>query len=167
MSNYWWVPDDAEVWAYAVQIGENEANGLNKYKIVKTQKVLSLPANRCLPAPQTLDSEVGDQYPEDLVSLADVNQGAILYNTKQRFAQKKIYTACGSVIMSVNPFQHIPIYGEKMIAKYINPNDITLPTHLYLIPSRAYNMLCSFNKNQSILISGESGAGALWMLYVL
>jgi myosin heavy subunit len=67
----------------------------------------------------------------------------------------------------VNPFQTIPnLYGAKQIAEYRLPyGDSPLPSHVYLIHSRAYANMCKENKNQSILISGESGAGTAMIFF--
>jgi myosin heavy subunit len=168
-AKYFWVPDDIEVWAYAQLVTASpNSNDTTKYKIVKSQKIVAALASKCLPAPNhLLENERVNSYPDDLVSLSDVNQGAILYNTRQRFMQKLIYTSCGMVLMSVNPFELIRgLYGEKEIFKYRNPNQSDLPTHVYSIPSRAYHAMCSFNKDQSILISGESGAGKIHYLTI-
>ena len=103
--------------------------------------------------------------PEDLVFLHDVNQATILNCIRERFIDKKIYTSVGAVLMTVNPFEHIPgIYGPSVIKKYNNPEEKKLPAHVYEIPSRAYENMCRAGGNQSILISGESGAGNL--LYI-
>lgn len=160
-AKYFWVPDDTEVWAYAVLVSTSSNNDLNKYKILKSQKTISCSASKCIAASSHLaESDSTHGHAEDLVSLHDVNHGAILYNTKQRFLNKHIYTSCGTVLMSVNPFEKIPgLYGESVISSYKNPNVTNLPTHVYIIPSRAYQMMTLFNKSQSILISGESGAG--------
>ncbi|KAJ1441480.1 hypothetical protein B484DRAFT_301414, partial [Ochromonadaceae sp. CCMP2298] len=55
---------------------------------------------------------------EDLVFLQDVNQATILSCIRSRFHGQRIYTSVGAVLMSVNPFQPIPIYGKEMIALY-------------------------------------------------
>lgn len=93
---------------------------------------------------------------EDLVSLPEVNQPAILFTTKARFFNKKIYTSLGQVLMLVNPFEKIQeYYGAEVIDRYKNPYAENLPSHLYLVPSRAYNAMITFHRNQSILISGN------------
>ncbi|KAJ1441803.1 P-loop containing nucleoside triphosphate hydrolase protein, partial [Ochromonadaceae sp. CCMP2298] len=96
---------------------------------------------------------------EDLVFLHDVNQATILHCIRDRFKAKKIYTSVGAVLMSVNPFETIKgIYGEAVVARYADA-DAKLPAHVYEVPARAYDNMCRLGGNQSILISGESGAG--------
>ena len=98
--------------------------------------------------------------PEDLVSLPDVNQPSILYCTKSRFMQRNIYTSLGAVLMLINPFERIPkLYAENLHQIYSDPYAEGLASHIYLVPSRAFYSMVLTKKSQSILISGESGAG--------
>jgi myosin-7 len=97
--------------------------------------------------------------PDDLIALAEVNEANILECTKTRFLDSKIYTSMGSVMMSVNPFKSLPLYGYEVIKRYINPFLHGLPPHVYLISSRAFITMRDTGRNQSILFSGESGAG--------
>ena len=99
--------------------------------------------------------------PDDFIGLTEVNSASILHSSRTRFSRKLIYTACGDVLMALNPFERIPnLYNSEQMAAYADSLKIEgLPSHVYQIPSKAYNSMCSFGKNQSILISGESGAG--------
>jgi myosin heavy subunit len=117
------------------------------------------------------------ETPTDLVSLSEVSESQILRAVEQRFAQEEIYTACGSVLMAINPFSIIPgLYGSEVIRRYGNPHTYGLPPHVYLLASRAYFQLQSHGLSQCILIrsvgsiksiffnytsirSGESGSG--------
>lgn len=125
----------------------------------------------CIGSERTLDvekakcREIADrsvifETTDDLISLGEVNDSAILNSTRLRFSQKKIYTSIGSVLMAVNPFARIDgLYSEFKIVEYENPREGDKSAHVYLIPARAYDSMKIFGKNQSILISGESGAG--------
>lgn len=151
----WWVPDEHEVWALAAQIGEEMPNGCVNFMIQKSQKVTSHQLQKCLPA-----SRDGNA-PEDLVYLHDVNQGSILQCIRTRFQERKIYTNIGMVLMTINPFEVIGgLYGKAIMKRYEDPMDRSQNAHVYSIPARAYHNMCSSGEDQSILISGESGAGA-------
>ena len=127
------------------------------FEIISSGKTVSHPSHRCLSATNHITSNAN---PEDLVLLPDVNQASILACTRERFNSKKIYTSLGVVLMVVNPFEFIVgLYGEDVICKYVDPLKKGLLSHVYLVPSRAYKNMCSSGKSQSILISGESGAG--------
>lgn len=106
------------------------------------------------------DRSVIFETTDDLISLGEVNDSAILNSTRLRFSQKIIYTSIGSVLMAVNPFAKIDgLYSPYKILEYENPREGDKGAHVYLIPSRAYDSMKTYGKNQSILISGESGAG--------
>ncbi len=151
----WWVPDEEEVWTLADKVSEELPNGCVNFSIRKSKRIVPLPIDKCLPADISLQ-----QAPEDLVFLPSVNAANILMCARDRFMDKKIYTNIGLVLMAINPFEVIPgLYGKKMIQKYESSADSALPAHVYCIPSRAYQNMCASGKDQSILISGESGAG--------
>lgn len=154
---YWWIPDDTEVWTLATQTGNEMPNGCVKFTSVSTKKLYTLAKSKCFPAPEFI---LNGNPPEDLVMATNVNPPTILYAAKMRFDRGEIYTSCGSVIMSLNPFQSLDgLYGNDVIQKYLNPYDSSLKSHVYLVPSRAYASLTTTGQSQSILISGESGSG--------
>ncbi len=154
LKDMWWVPDDAEVWTLAAQSSAEQPNGCINFLVQKNQKMVAHQREKCLPATNLLNT------PEDLVFLHDVNQATILSCTRSRFNNHKIYTNMGQVLMSVNPFEKIPgLYGNNVIEEFKNPDSKNMAAHVYSIPSRAYANMCRTGGNQSILISGESGAG--------
>jgi myosin heavy subunit len=158
-SKVWWVPDDQEVWTLADKVSEKLPNGCVNFMVYKTKRVVPHILEKCLPA------DLSQQAPEDLVFLSNVNAANILICVRTRFLEKKIYTNMGMVLLSINPFEVIPgLYGPTMIKKYEASSEGSLPAHVYSIPSRAYHNLCNSGKDQSILISGESGAGELYVI---
>lgn len=153
-SQLWWVPDEEVVWALATQSGAKQPNGCINFLLHKDKSIAAFQAENCIQV-------VGElSCPEDLVFLHDVNQASILNCIRERFLEKRIYTSVGAVLMTVNPFERIPgIYGPSVIKKYSNPDEKKPQAHVYEIPARAYDNMCRAGGNQSILISGESGAG--------
>ncbi|RYH31297.1 hypothetical protein EON65_02935 [archaeon] len=153
-NDLFWVPDDQDVWTLASQSGVILPNGLVSFVVHKTKKVVALPKEKCLPA-------VKDQgTPEDLIQLPDVNPASILACVRARFQDQKIYTSIGMVLMSINPFRLINgLYGKQVIKQYEDPMAKNLSAHVYMVPARAYYDMCVSGRDQSILISGESGAG--------
>lgn len=150
----WWVPCEVDVWALATQASAELPNGCINFTLHRDKTTVPFQASSCILAQGELN------IPEDLVFLHDVNQATILNCIRERFSAQKIYTSVGSVLMSVNPFETIKgIYGQEMVARYSTPEAKSRPAHVYEVPSRAYANMCRAGGNQSILISGESGAG--------
>ncbi|XP_040493088.1 LOW QUALITY PROTEIN: unconventional myosin-Ia [Ursus maritimus] len=96
---------------------------------------------------------------EDLVLLEPLEQGSLLKNLQQRYEHKEIYTYIGNVLISVNPYQQLPIYGPEFIAKYRDYTFYELQPHIYALANVAYQSLRDRDRDQCILITGESGAG--------
>ena len=106
---------------------------------------------------------------DDLLLLGDLDEQTLLHNTRVRFGKEKIYTFIGMpILIAVNPYKHLNIYDDKTISLYkkyflklkTNPNNSDSPTpHLYHIGEAAYQDMLNEKKNQSIIISGESGSG--------
>uniref|UniRef100_A0A8C4QH89 Myosin motor domain-containing protein n=1 Tax=Eptatretus burgeri TaxID=7764 RepID=A0A8C4QH89_EPTBU len=70
-----------------------------------------------------------------------------------------VQTYIGNVVVSLNPYKSMPIYTPANIEQYRNSNMFELPPHIYAITDEAYRSLRDQDKNQCILITGESGAG--------
>ncbi|KAK6590362.1 myosin-related [Cryptosporidium xiaoi] len=100
----------------------------------------------------------------NLLVLGDYCEGALLHNVRTRYYQDKIYTCIGNLILiSINPYKHIPdLYGDKQLNMYKNRVDNSneeLSPHIFKMAQNAYDALFREGKNQSIIITGESGAG--------
>jgi len=99
----------------------------------------------------------------DLTSLSYLHEPAVLYNLKVRFLdQRSIYTWCGIVLVAVNPFTDLAIYGDETISTYhesASSGSTQLDPHIYAVAEDAYSKLERESRNQSLIVSGESGAG--------
>ncbi|XP_042554711.1 unconventional myosin-Ia [Dipodomys spectabilis] len=96
---------------------------------------------------------------EDLVLLEPLEEKSMLENLQLRYENKEIYTYIGNVIISVNPYQQLPIYGPEFIAKYQNYTFYELKPHIYALANMAYQSLRDQDRDQCIVITGESGSG--------
>ena len=103
----------------------------------------------------------------DLVQMAHVNESSIIDLLKRRFKRDKCYTAIGDILIAVNPFKRLPHFTPAEIAMYRGRGTKDMQPHPYLIIDSAYNDVCALQRNQSVLISGESGAGKTFTVKVL
>ena len=103
--------------------------------------------------------------PEDLTSLEQLHEPAVVFCLKRRYDSDEIYTYTGKILLALNPFRSIDhLYGPDVMERYWRQHDsgIRPPPHIYAIAEDAYrSMVRSLqdSPNQSILVSGESGAG--------
>uniref|UniRef100_A0A8C7R819 Unconventional myosin-Ib n=1 Tax=Oncorhynchus mykiss TaxID=8022 RepID=A0A8C7R819_ONCMY len=95
----------------------------------------------------------------DMVLLEPLNEDSFIVNLRNRFDHNEIYTYIGSVVISMNPYRSLPIYTPQKVEEYRNRNFYELSPHIYALADEAYRSLRDQDKDQCILITGESGAG--------
>ncbi|XP_045062627.1 unconventional myosin-Ib-like isoform X1 [Coregonus clupeaformis] len=95
----------------------------------------------------------------DMVLLETLNEDSFIENLRKRFDHNEIYTYIGSVVISINPYRSLPIYTPQKVEEYRNRNFYELSPHIYALADEAYRSLRDQDKDQCILITGESGAG--------
>uniref|UniRef100_A0A3Q2YBU3 Unconventional myosin-Ib n=1 Tax=Hippocampus comes TaxID=109280 RepID=A0A3Q2YBU3_HIPCM len=95
----------------------------------------------------------------DMVLLEPLSEDSFLENLRKRFDHNEIYTYIGSVVISMNPYRSLPIYTPEKVEEYRNRNFYELSPHIYALADEAYRSLRDQDKDQCILITGESGAG--------
>lgn len=97
---------------------------------------------------------------QDLTHLSYLHEPAVLHNLQVRFCEQKcIYTYCGIVLVAINPYARLPIYTPDVISRYSGADVQELDPHIFAIAEDAYRTLFREGKSQSIIVSGESGAG--------
>uniref|UniRef100_A0A8C8DRP9 Myosin heavy chain, fast skeletal muscle-like n=1 Tax=Oryzias sinensis TaxID=183150 RepID=A0A8C8DRP9_9TELE len=96
---------------------------------------------------------------EDMAMMTHLNEPAVLYNLKERFASWMIYTYSGLFCVVVNPYKWLPVYDAQVVNAYRGKKRIEAPPHIFSISDNAYQFMLTDRENQSILITGESGAG--------
>uniref|UniRef100_A0A3B5AUH9 Myosin IB n=1 Tax=Stegastes partitus TaxID=144197 RepID=A0A3B5AUH9_9TELE len=95
----------------------------------------------------------------DMVLLEPLSEDSFLENLRKRFDHSEIYTYIGSVVISMNPYRSLPIFTPDKVEEYRNRNFYELSPHIYALADEAYRSLRDQDKDQCILITGESGAG--------
>ncbi|KAJ2713792.1 Myosin type-2 heavy chain 1, partial [Coemansia spiralis] len=159
--------DDAEAWVQAeltektvdaaagtVQLAFEGASGVG-YKFAATfgeleSKSKVLPP-LCNPAVQ--------EGIDDLTSLSHLNEPAVLHNLQVRYGQHNIYTYSGIVLVALNPFARVALYSQDTLEAYAGRMRGELEPHLFAISEDAFQGMVRDKRNQTIVVSGESGAG--------
>lgn len=95
----------------------------------------------------------------DMTLLSTISNEAINENLKKRFENAEIYTYIGHVLISVNPFRLLPIYGPEILQSYKGKNRLEMSPHVYAVAESMYYNMRAYGTNQCVIISGESGAG--------
>ncbi|XP_018543454.1 myosin heavy chain, fast skeletal muscle [Lates calcarifer] len=96
---------------------------------------------------------------EDMAMMTHLNEAAVLYNLKERYAAWMIYTYSGLFCVTVNPYKWLPVYNQEVVVAYRGKKRQEAPPHIFSISDNAYQFMLTDRENQSILITGESGAG--------
>ncbi|XP_075576150.1 myosin-10 isoform X1 [Pelecanus crispus] len=96
---------------------------------------------------------------EDMAELTCLNEASVLHNLKDRYYSGLIYTYSGLFCVVINPYKNLPIYSENIIEMYRGKKRHEMPPHIYAISESAYRCMLQDREDQSILCTGESGAG--------
>ncbi|CAL8311079.1 unnamed protein product [Merluccius merluccius] len=96
---------------------------------------------------------------EDMAMFTFLHEPAVLFNLKERYAAWMIYTYSGLFCVTVNPYKWLPVYDQSVVNAYRGKKRSEAPPHIFSISDNAYQYMLSDRENQSVLITGESGAG--------
>ncbi|XP_037834647.1 myosin-4 [Kryptolebias marmoratus] len=96
---------------------------------------------------------------EDMVMMTHLHEPAVLFNLKERYAAWMIYTYSGLFCVTVNPYKWLPVYNPEVVKAYRGKKRMEVPPHIFALSDNAYQFMLTDRENQSILITGESGAG--------
>ncbi|XP_033979704.1 unconventional myosin-VI-like isoform X3 [Trematomus bernacchii] len=148
-----WAPHPAD----GFQLGTIVDIGADSLTIepLKKGKPFVAAINQVYPAEDDVNKHV-----EDNCSLMYLNEATLLNNVRVRYSKEKIYTFVANILIAVNPYYDIPkLYSPETIQKYRGRSLGTLPPHVYAIADKAYRDMRVLKMSQSIIVSGESGAG--------
>ncbi|KAK0416370.1 hypothetical protein QR680_012444 [Steinernema hermaphroditum] len=107
------------------------------------------------PADQNQEKDVDDNC-----ALMYLNEGTLLNNCRKRYERKQIYSYVANILVSINPYETIPdLYSEKTIKEYQGKSLGAMPPHIFAIADKAYRDMRRLRESQSVIVSGESGAG--------
>ena len=160
------VPDDRHVWLSATcdaasvcdqdgniefEIDDSSLGKGNTERRLLSVDIKSLPLHNI---------NIGDHGVEDMCDLGFLHEASILDNLRRRFTHQLPYTRSGEICIAVNPYQWLErFYTEQAMDSYRDKLRHELPPHAFATSAQAYRGLRESGRNQSILVSGESGAG--------
>ncbi|KAI9746521.1 MAG: Myosin type-2 heavy chain 1 [Claussenomyces sp. TS43310] len=162
-----WQPDATEGWVASEVVSKSQdadkvilvfqlANGETK-TLETTAAALQDDSNTTLPPlmnPTMLEAS------DDLTNLSHLNEPAVLQAIRLRYSQKEIYTYSGIVLIATNPFARVDsLYVPGMVQVYAGKQRATQAPHLFAIAEEAFADMLRSGRNQTIVVSGESGAG--------
>ncbi|XP_075678552.1 myosin heavy chain 95F jaguar [Dermatophagoides pteronyssinus] len=119
---------------------------------------------------ETIECSIENVYPteidlqkdyDDNCSLMFLNEGNLLHNIRLRYFKNKIYTYVANILIALNPYYDLreQLYSSKILQSYQGKSLGKMPPHVFAIADKAYNDMKRMLYSQSIIVSGESGAG--------
>uniref|UniRef100_UPI003AAAB43F myosin-7-like n=1 Tax=Centroberyx gerrardi TaxID=166262 RepID=UPI003AAAB43F len=146
-----WMPDDVEAY---IEVEIRELNGDKSTVETKDGRFVIVKEDDLQPMnPPKFDMI------EDMAMLTHLNEASVLFNLKRRYSMWMIYTYSGLFCVTVNPYKWLPVYSPAVVSAYKGRRRTDAPPHIYAIADNAYTDLLLNRENQSMLITGESGAG--------
>uniref|UniRef100_A0A6Q2Z0L4 Methyl-CpG binding domain protein 3b n=1 Tax=Esox lucius TaxID=8010 RepID=A0A6Q2Z0L4_ESOLU len=154
-----WVPDPDEVWVSAKLLQDYSPGDKNVLLQINDGREVLYPVASPAGLPPLGNPDILEGE-NDLTALSFLHEPAVLHNLRVRFLDySSIYTYCGIVLVALNPYDQLPIYGEEVIDAYSGQDMADMEPHIFSVAEEAYRTMTREEKNQSIIISGESGAG--------
>ncbi|KAH9699058.1 Myosin-11 [Citrus sinensis] len=148
-----WVEDPEEAW-----IDGQVLKITGKDVEVQTTKGKKVVANLSKIYPKDMEEPAGGV--DDMTKLSYLHEPGVLRNLKTRYELNEIYTYTGNILIAINPFQRLPhIYDGHMMQQYKGAPFGELSPHVFAVADVAYRAMVNEGKSNSILVSGESGAG--------
>ncbi|UJR27958.1 hypothetical protein I4U23_009216 [Adineta vaga] len=123
-------------------------------QLVDTRKTTVIPYD------SVYQAEEYDKDVDDNCALMYLNEATLLNNVRRRYKKDFIYTYVANILIAINPYKELPgLYSNDTIKRYNGKSLGTMPPHVYAIGDKAYRDMRTVKKSQSIIVSGESGAG--------
>ncbi|XP_068599870.1 unconventional myosin-Va [Brachionichthys hirsutus] len=154
-----WIPDPDAVWVSALLLQDYSPGDRHLLLQVSNGKEILYPVGSSSDLPPLGNPDILEGE-NNLTALSFLHEPAVLHNLRIRFLDySSIYTYCGIVLVAINPYDQLPIYGEEVIDAYSGQDIGDMEPHIFSVAEEAYRTMTREEKNQSIIISGESGSG--------
>uniref|UniRef100_A0A6M2F8R2 Myosin motor domain-containing protein n=1 Tax=Populus davidiana TaxID=266767 RepID=A0A6M2F8R2_9ROSI len=153
VGSFVWVEDPEEAWMDGEVV---EVNGEEITVNCASRKAVVAKASNVFPK----DPEFPPCGVDDMTKLAYLHEPGVLQNLRCRYDINEIYTYTGNILIAVNPFRRLPhLYDNHMMEQYNGATIGELSPHPFAVADSAYRQMINEGISQSILVSGESGAG--------
>ena len=150
---YVWVPNDNDSFDLGRLIRAVNQQEI-EVQIEDTGNIVTISYDQCDPVnPPKFD------HAEDMAELTRLNIPSVLHLLKKRYHQGQIYTYSGLFCVVINPYKQLPIYGTSHMERYKGRKRHEIEPHVYAVTDNAYRDMLANREDQSILCTGESGAG--------
>ncbi|KAL7167841.1 hypothetical protein ACSBR2_038313 [Camellia fascicularis] len=148
-----WVEDPTLAWIDGVV---NRINGQELLVQITDGKTVVKDIAKVFPK----DTEAPPGGVDDMTKLSYLHEPGVLQNLATRYELNEIYTYTGNILIAINPFQRLPhLYDTHMMEQYKGAGFGELSPHVFAVADVAYRAMINEGKSNSILVSGESGAG--------
>ncbi|XP_022758363.1 myosin-16 isoform X2 [Durio zibethinus] len=148
-----WVEDPELAWIDGIVINTNGAEAE-----IQTSDVRTVTAKLSKLYPKDVEAPAGGV--DDMTKLSYLHEPAVLYNLATRYEINEIYTYCGNILIAINPFRELShLYDVYLMERYKGAQLGELKPHVFAIADVAYRAMINEGKSNSIMVSGESGAG--------
>ncbi|XP_042517474.1 myosin-9-like [Macadamia integrifolia] len=148
-----WVEDPALSW---IDGQVSKINGQDAE--IQTSNGKKVVANLSKLYPKDMEAPAGGV--DDMTKLSYLHEPGVLQNLATRYELNEIYTYTGNILIAINPFQRLPhLYDAHMMEQYKGAPFGELSPHVFAVADVAYRAMINEGKSNSILVSGESGAG--------
>ncbi|PIA43173.1 hypothetical protein AQUCO_02000543v1 [Aquilegia coerulea] len=148
-----WVEDKDSAWV-AAEVAD--VSGKQIQVVISSGKKIAVSFEKLF----TRDADADHTGVDDMTKLPYLNEPEVLYNLARRYALNDIYTYTGSILIAVNPFTRLPhLYNAHMMDQYKGATFGDLSPHVFAVADASYRAMVNDKRSQSILVSGESGAG--------
>lgn len=146
-----WFLDANNIWILGII---QSAGNIESQISTSDGQVKRIPSEKLFPAnPKILDAV------DDLVHLSYINEPAISHNLQIRYAQGDIYTRAGSLLIAVNPYKELKLHTVDSFKSWKQRNKDGSDLQVVTTVDSVFQNMMKDGVNQSIIISGESGAG--------
>lgn len=149
-----WVPSEKDGFALGAITGNPHSDGTIDVELMESGEKQRVSSDDCQkPNPPKYEKC------EDMSMLTCLNEASVLHNLKQRYFSNLYYTYSGLFCVVINPYKRIPIYTDTIAEQFKCKKRKEMPPHIFAVADEAYRSMLQERDDQSILCTGESGAG--------